>query len=272
MLTTTVDGLWVLQVLSGIEILAPELGLRPYLPSAESRSMALSHPAAAELCQAGVITPGGDVDDAVSEWLTVLSRRDVALLLRAQTPGVDDPDLIVMARLAQWWVCAERFGSLVRLCGAGTAVTEADAGVVVGTHIGRLCGELTAAEFRPVSMAADRLVAHARDGAEPRDLPVEGGLDPVQRRILEAAGDIRTSAQVSIVALQSHERPRIAEGTVTIIDTPHGRLLSERVDREGRTWMIVGPGSASAIRRAVIAMLRRTSARAEWYCHRKVVQ
>ena len=36
MLTTTVDGLWVLQVLSGIEVMAPELGLRPHLPSVES--------------------------------------------------------------------------------------------------------------------------------------------------------------------------------------------------------------------------------------------
>ena len=41
MLTTTLDGLWVLQVLSGIEVLAPELGLRPILPSLETAQLAL---------------------------------------------------------------------------------------------------------------------------------------------------------------------------------------------------------------------------------------
>ncbi|HOB50942.1 MAG TPA: ESX secretion-associated protein EspG, partial [Mycobacterium sp.] len=35
MLTTSIDGLWVLQVLTGIEVVAPELGLRPHLPSIE---------------------------------------------------------------------------------------------------------------------------------------------------------------------------------------------------------------------------------------------
>ena len=43
-LTTTLDGLWVLQVLSGIESLAPELGLRPVLPSAEPRGVRAGPP------------------------------------------------------------------------------------------------------------------------------------------------------------------------------------------------------------------------------------
>lgn len=48
--------------------------------------MALAHPIADELRAAGVITDAGGVDEAVLEWLTVLSRRDVALLIYAQTP------------------------------------------------------------------------------------------------------------------------------------------------------------------------------------------
>ena len=59
-LTTTLDGLWVLQVLSGIESLAPELGLRPVLPSAEPRESALAHPIAAEL-QAAIARQGMDI-------------------------------------------------------------------------------------------------------------------------------------------------------------------------------------------------------------------
>ena len=86
MLTTTVDGLWVLQILTGIETLAPELGLRSIRPSVETRHAALAHPIVAELRNAGVIDESDNVDGAVVEWLTVLSRRDVALLISVRTP------------------------------------------------------------------------------------------------------------------------------------------------------------------------------------------
>ena len=72
MLTTTIDGLWVLQILAGIEVVAPELGLRPILPSFETAHKALAHPIAAELRAAGVIDEAGTVDSVVVEWLTVL--------------------------------------------------------------------------------------------------------------------------------------------------------------------------------------------------------
>lgn len=38
MLTTTVDGLWVLQAVTGIEQTCPELGLRPLLPRLDTPS------------------------------------------------------------------------------------------------------------------------------------------------------------------------------------------------------------------------------------------
>ncbi|HET9874892.1 MAG TPA: ESX secretion-associated protein EspG, partial [Mycobacterium sp.] len=65
MLTTTVDGLWALQVLTGIETLAPELGLRTILPSVETKQLALASPIAAELRSAGVIDDSGVVDPTV---------------------------------------------------------------------------------------------------------------------------------------------------------------------------------------------------------------
>ena len=109
MLTTTIDGLWVLQVLAGIEVIAPELGLRPYLPSVETAQAALGHPVAAELRDAGAITGAGEVDDAVRDWLTVLSRRSTALVFSVQTPS-DPPTVerVMLAQFAQWWVALER--------------------------------------------------------------------------------------------------------------------------------------------------------------------
>lgn len=47
MLTTTVDGLWVLQAVTGVEQTCPELGLRPLLPRLDTAERALRHPVAA---------------------------------------------------------------------------------------------------------------------------------------------------------------------------------------------------------------------------------
>src|ERR1700744_6126739 len=103
MLTTTLDGLWVVPGLAGIEVLAPELGLRPILPSLETAQLALDHPMAAELQIAGVIDEAGTVDPIIVEWLTVLGRRDIGLLFDVRTPETrGTPAGAILARFAQW--------------------------------------------------------------------------------------------------------------------------------------------------------------------------
>ncbi|GAY17804.1 ESX secretion-associated protein EspG [Mycobacterium sp. shizuoka-1] len=277
MLTTTVDGLWVLQVLSGIEVVAPELGLRPHLPSIETRERALAHPVADELRAAGVITDAGGVDDAVLEWLTVLSRRDIALLIYAQTPAQDvEPERVLLARFAQWWVVLERNGILVRLSGAGTATSEESAGMLINAQIERLCGVMKAASLRPVTLEVPELLAAVHDRASLRSFLMDRRLDGDQVTMLTLAADTERSAQASVVAIQSGmpsgpARNHIDQGAVTIIDTPQGRLVSEHVTRSGKSWMIVSPGSAANIASAVLKMVRRLPADDEWFSHRKVV-
>jgi hypothetical protein len=277
MLTTTVDGLWVLQVLSGIEVVAPELGLRPHLPSVETEQMALAHPVADELRAAGVITDSGTVDDGVLEWLTVLSRRDVALLIHAQTPAQRiEPERVLLARFAQWWVVLERNDILVRLFGVGTATSEESAGALINAQIERLCGEMKAASLRPVTLDLPELLAAVHDQASLRTFLLDQKFDSDQVMMLTLAADTERSAQASVVAIQSGmpsgpARSHIEQGAVTIIDTSQGRLVSEHVTRAGKSWMIISPGSAADIASAVLKMVRRLPAEDEWYSHRKVV-
>ena len=277
MLTTTVDGLWVLQVLSGIEVLAPELGFRPHLPSVETAQLALAHPVCEELRAAGVITDDDSVDETVLEWLTVLSRRDVALLVYAQTPEqATEPGRILLARFAQWWVALERSGFLVRLSGAGTATTEGAAGMLINAQIERLCGTLKPATLRPVTLDAAELLTAVKDQAGLRRFLLARRFDGDQVGALTLAADTQRSAQASVVAIQSGmaaapARSHIDSGAVSIIDTPQGRLVSEHVTRGGRSWMIVSPGSPGNIGTAVQNMLRRLPAEDKWYSHRKVV-
>lgn len=279
MLTTTLDGLWVLQILTGVEVLAPELGLRPVLPSVETKDLALRHPIAAELRAAGVVDEHGGVDSVVAEWLTVLSRRDIALLIQAGTPEQGAlPAQISLARFAQWWVALERTGYLVRLSGVGTASAEGAANLVVTGQLERLCGSNRPAPLRPVTLPVEELLAGARDRQGLKDfLMSTGQLDADQFRLLMLAADPAQSAHATVVAIQTGvdsggpARVHIEQSCVTIIDTPEGRILTEQVPRAGKRWMIVAPGSPTNIATAVHDMVRRLPAGNEWFSYRKVV-
>ena len=277
MLTTTVDGLWVLQVLSGIEVLAPELGLRPHLPRVETPAMALAHPIAGDLRAAGAIDAADTVDETVREWLTVLSRRDTALLLHVNSPASDrEPDRVLLARFSQWWVGLERHGIQVRLSGIGTATSEQTAGQLINSVLERLCGSMSPAEFRPLTLDVAELLAAVRDREELRAFLLDLRLDGDQIAALTIAADRERSAQASIVAIQSGDPggpswSHVERATVTIIDTPQGRMVSEQTVRDGRSWMIVSPGTMGTISSAVVAMMRNLPSNEQWYSYRKVV-
>lgn len=279
MLTTTIDGLFVLQVLSGIEVLAPELGLRPHLPSVESKEAALELPIAAELREQGVIDEaGGVVDGPVLEWLTVVARRDVALLLHVLTPDHDgQPRRVLLARYAQWWVALERTDHLIRLSPAGTATAEGTASTVVTDQLNRLCGSQAPAPLRPVTLDAAALVESVQDRDGLRRYLMTQSLDADQIRLLVLAGDPSQSAQASIAAVQSGvatESPtRAVSGadSAAIVDTPEGRLVYETIRRDGKKWLLVSPGTTKCIADAVGQILRGLPASADWYSYRKVV-
>ena len=276
MLTTTIDGLWVLQVLTGIEVLAPELGLRPILPSVETPHMALAHPIAAELRDVGVIDEAGAVDSTVKEWLTVLARRDVALMIHVSVPdGGDIPTRALLARFSQWWVVLERSEDLVRISGAGTSNTESAANRLINAQIERMCGTLDAAPLQPVTVDIDKVMAGGQ--AMLREQLLREPLDGDQLQILMMAADVQRSARAFIVAIQSGvdsgqpSRKFFEESVVTIADTPEGRLIGEHYASDGKRWMVIAPGTASSIASAVNRMMRRLPANEEWHSYRKIV-
>jgi hypothetical protein len=277
-LTTTIDGLWVLQVLTGIEVLAPELGLRPILPSIETPQMALAHPIAAELRNVGVIDEGGAVDSTVTEWLTVLARRDVALLIHLAAPGgADMPTRALLGRFSQWWVVLERSEDLVRISGAGTSSTESAASGIINAQIERMCGTLDAAPLQPVTVDIDKVMVGVNGQEMLRQQLLRERLDGDQLQILMMAADMQRSARAFIVAIQSGvdsgqpTRKYFEESVVTIADTPEGRLIGEHFVSDGKRWMIIAPGTGSSIASAVNRMMRRLPANEEWYSYRKIV-
>lgn len=276
MLTTTVDGLWVLQAVTGVEQTCPELGLRPLLPRLETPERALRHPVAAELVAAGALDEAGNVDPMIREWLTVLLRRDLSLMVHIAVPG-REPTRASICRFATWWVVLERHQDLVRLYPAGTASNENGASDLVVGQVERLCGVAEVAPLKPVTLDTEQLLASVRDTASLRTFLLSQNLDVDQLQIVTMAADSARSARASIVALQSgvgpDEMARIAVGdsTVSIIDTPAGRVCVENVISGQRRYQILSPGSRSDISGAVQRLIRRLPAGDEWYSFRRVV-
>lgn len=135
MLTTTLDGLWVLQAVAGIESLCPELGLRPLIPRLDTAERALRHPMATELAEIGAIDAAGEVDPMIREWLTVIMRRDLSVLVNLSFPGHNGDAArvtrVAICRFASWWAVLERHDQVVRLSPAGTATDHAGAAEIV---------------------------------------------------------------------------------------------------------------------------------------------
>ncbi len=276
MLTTTVDGLWVLQAVTGVEQTCPELGLRPLLPRLDTPERALRHPVAAELMASGAIDEAGNADPMIREWLTVLLRRDLGLLVSIGVPG-REPTRAAICRFATWWVALERHCDLVRLYPAGTASNETAAGELVVGQIERLCGVAEAAPLRPVTLDTEQLLESVRDAAGLRSFLLSQRLDVDQLQIVTMAADPARSAHAAIVALQAGIGPEnmarivVGDSTVSIVDTPAGRVCVESVMSGQRRYQILSPGSRSDIGGAVQRLIRRLPAGDEWYSYRRVV-
>ncbi|MGZ4510138.1 MAG: ESX secretion-associated protein EspG [Mycobacterium sp.] len=276
MLTTTVDGLWVLQAVTGVEQTCPELGLRPLLPRLDTPERALRHPVAAELKAAGALDEAGNADPMIREWLTVLLRRDLGLLVNMGVPG-REPTRASICRFATWWVVLERHGDLVRLYPAGTAGNETAASELVVGQVERLCGVAEAAPLRPVTIDTEQLLESVRDAAGLRQFLLNQRLDVDQLQIVTMAADPARSASAAIVALQAGVGPektaRVAVGdsTVAIVDTPAGRVCVEEVMSGQRRYQVLSPGSRSDIAGAVHRLIRRLPAGDEWHSYRRVV-
>ncbi len=276
MLTTTIDGLWVLQAVTGVEQLCPELGLRPLLPRLETPELALRHPVVAELKACGALDEAGNADPMIREWLTVLLRRDLGLLLNINVPG-RDPTRAAICRFATWWVVLERHGNLVRLYPAGTASESATATELVVGQVERLCGVAEAAPLRPVTVDTKELLESVHDAGSLKSFLLKQRLDVDQLHIVTMAADPGRSASAAIVAVQAGVGPdrtarlAIGESAVAIVDTAAGRVCVEGMTSGGRRYQVLSPGSRSDIAAAVQRLIQNLPAGEEWYSYRRVV-
>lgn len=267
-LTTTVNGLWILQALLGIETMPTALRVKPFIPSVhgdltvETTAGPLPITQTGEylgLVQAGVIDAQGAVDDIVRDWMTVLGRpeRQVLLMIRRPNGIADDGTPLVHERIMvvcqhrRWLAMIARDGDDVVL----DAVGEADS---PGAQIELMCqpllaaiGEAPAADIDGFNLPTDLLqstMEHAHAGG--RDTVSAAmarlGLQPQQAEVLTASTrhDESAMAVVAVVdrGISHHVHPQI----LTIADTEYGRIsMTTTTGADGRQWMSMWPATGA---------------------------
>lgn len=276
--TATLDGLWAIQVVAGVERVCPELGLRPHDPRSETVEVARTLPVFGELIEQGAVfdtVDGWQVDKPIFEWLTVLSRREVALIVLMHQPG-DSSDLpvrVVLARFGRWWVSMSLYDNhTVRIRPMGTARTNDDAAGLVFREIENLCGAAeSASSFEPIVVSTERLRACRSVDAVKKMMINEGAsADQLRAGMMLSSAD--ECAMASIVALQQGQKlePEVTDHVVTLADTADGRMVIKNIDRGGKRWTVLAPGATRVITSALAELLATLPAGEEWHNARNV--
>lgn len=273
-LTTTVEGLWALQALLGIESMPIALRLKPFIPSVhedlvvETTAGPVPMQQTAEylsLVQAGVIDAQGRVDDVVRDWMTVLGRpdRQVMLVVRRPAGEITDDDgvrtpavherVLVVCRHKRWMAMVARDGSEVVVDAVGESDDPATQVTLMSQPILAAFGEAPAADIEGINIPADllqttmeRSAGHGREAI----LTAMGrlGLQPAQAEIVAAAARHDESAMAVVAVIDHGISSTVHDRVLTVADTEYGRVsMTTTMSVDGKKWMSIWPAHQAAL-------------------------
>lgn len=251
-LTTTCEGLWLLQALCGVETLPSVLVLRPFVADADPPA---GHPGIATLEESGAIVAGA-VHPQIRVWLETLGAPDV--VLACMVSRGDAHLRVAVARRDAMTVAASRHGDDIMVENVGAVPSMRS----LLARLLPLCGPDTEpAEFKPIMVPTadlmDGLAQVVRGDHTPAVVLGRLGLDPDQRRIVTAAAD-HPDMQLSIAVVRHDEHgDHVGIAAVTVSDTDAGRIVSGPVRSDsGAWWTMITPGTLDAGAHALETLLQ----------------
>ena len=291
-LTTTPNGIWILQALLGVEKMPTALRLRPFIPSVDGDGTVATElgdvpwSQTAEynsLSAAGVIDQHGRVDDAVRDWMAVVGRpqREVMLVIRRPKPldgsapdGEDAPALIeerVMSicQRDRWLAMIARSGEEVVLAPLGEAARNDEQVDLICDTVLHAFSRGEAAAISGFNVPSATFESTLKENA-PKGRTILAsalariGLSPDQVAVLSAACQLDESAMgvVTVIdhGIQDHFHPDI----VSVVDSDLGRItISHTTGPDGTRWTSVWPTSTEALRQDIAKLLNSAKAPAQ---------
>ena len=271
MLTTSVEGLWVLQALLGVESMPVALHLKPFIPSAHGSLIVQTDAGWVPLNQtaqyhslvaAGVIDDRGRVDDVVRDWMKVLGRpeREVVLVIRRPSglPGDDEAPTVcervmVVCLHRRWMAMAARDGAEIVIGGVGEAEDTDRQIELMCRVLVPAFGESMAAEIEGVNVEMDTLLsalnAAAPSGREAISTALARvGLPPHEVEVVTAANRLDESA-MAVVSIIDHDlevrpHPRV----LSVADTAYGRVsFTTMTGVDGKRWVSIWPTTPAGL-------------------------
>ncbi|WP_234835129.1 ESX secretion-associated protein EspG [Mycolicibacterium stellerae] len=288
-LTTTPNGIWILQALLGVEKMPTALRLRPFIPSVDGDGTVATELGDVPWSQtaeyqahvaAGVIDADGRVDDAVRDWMAVVGRpqREVLVVIRRPAPldapisGGEDPPAFIDERVMsicqreRWLAMIARSGDEVVLAPLGEAARSDE-------QLDLICDTVMHAFSRGEAAAISgfNVPSAAFESALKENVPkgravlasalARLGLSPDQVAAVSAGVHLDESAMavVSVIehGIENHFHPYV----ISVVDSEFGRItISHTTGPDGTRWTSVWPASAEALRQDLGNLLNAAKA------------
>jgi hypothetical protein len=274
-LTTTASGVWVLQALLGVETMPIALRLKPFVPSVHSSLMVQTtegpRPVAAtaeyaSLRDAGAISPHGEVDDAIRDWMTVLGRPERQVVLVARRPtnragggrqagdSVVEERALVVCQHRRWLAMAARCGDEVVIGPVGESDDAEERVSLMCQTLLPAFGEAHPAAVEGVNVLSGVLQTSLnntyRHGREAMSSALSRlGLLPDQVDLVTAIARLDESAMAVVAIIDHGIKQYVHPRVLTVVDTEFGRVsVTYSTGADGRQWMSIFPASAPALR------------------------
>jgi hypothetical protein len=265
-LTTTCEGLFVLQGLCGVEMLPAVLLLRPWVTAAGPPT---AHPGIPILRAAGALVDDETVHPKIALWLETLGAPDIELC--ASVRRGDDQLQLVVARRDGVHVAASRCEDDVTIEEVANVRSIRD----LLERILPLCGPDTEpARFDPITVPSSDLLdglGQVLRGDHAAGVALGGmGMTPAQRRIVMLAADSPLMEISFAVVLHNARGDHVGLASASIVDTSEGRLVRGPIRGDDRTWWTqIEPGTPEAGGRALRSLVS-TLGVSSWHDHSRL--
>ena len=279
-LTTTPNGVWVLQALLGVETLPVALRLRPFIPSLYDDSVVVATTAGpvpvaqtaehASLVAAGVIDAAGAVDGTVRDWMTVLSRaeRQVVMAIRGPDPAtVGDASptvqerVLVVCRHRRWLAMAARDGDEVVFDAVGESEHPDQQVELICNAMLPAFGDADPADIEGVNVPAELMYTTLNNAApHGHDVLVPAlarlGLAPPLPEVLTAAARFDESAMAVVSLIDTGVSTTVHPRVLTVADTAYGRVsITTSASADGKEWLTIWPATLAGLRDELTTLL-----------------
>ena len=288
-LTTTPNGIWILQALLGVEKMPTALRLRPFIPSVDGDGTVATVLGDVPWSQtaeyqahvaAGVIDADGRVDDAVRDWMAVVGRpqREVLVVIRrpapldGPVPEDEDPPAFIEERVMsicqreRWLAMIARSGDEVVLAPLGEAARADE-------QVDLICDTLMHAFSTgdAASISGFNVPSAALENVLNENVPkgrhmlaaalTRLGLSPDQVAVVSAATALDESAMGVVTVIDHGIQDHFHSDGISVIDSEFGRItISYTTGPDGTRWTSIWPTSAQGLRQDIGKLLNSAKA------------